>query len=121
MRFNYKWELEVVEAGRSEYGIPRVQYLHFIVAVSPDGGRFAHFHAEMNDAPECPPTTARILQRVLRAKPDPRDCPFWEETAPVEGSPAHRRELEAEDEALLSCMEDEHFGMLDSLDSGLRN
>jgi hypothetical protein len=94
--FKYAWERSPIEAGRTEYGLPRIRFLHFVIATGSDGSRFAHFHGEMTDDPECPPTTARLLRKALDTSPDPRTSSFWEVTNSVEGSPAHERDLIAE-------------------------
>lgn len=119
MDFVYMWESSPVPAGRSEYGIPKVDFLHYVVAVSEEGDRYAHFHAEMSPNPECPPATARILGLALDRQPDPRRDSRWEQTDPVEGSPAHRRELE--DEERIAAIEDELLGRADYLESSFRN
>jgi hypothetical protein len=110
--FNYSWECLPVSKGNG-FGDSAHEYLHFVVAVGPDGDRYAHFHAEMSVDPVCPPATDRILRRMAEAKPDPRFSDFWEETNPVAGSPADL--LLQEDEALLARIEDERFGVLDYL------
>ena len=119
MDFGYKWESSPVPAGRSEYGLPKVQYLHYVVAISEEGDRYAHFHGEMSEDPECPPATARILRLALNRQPDPRRDQRWEQTDPVDGSPAYLRDQE--DEERVAAMEDELMGRFDALESSFRN
>ena len=116
--FKYVIESEPGFAGRNEFGIPRRGYLHFIVAVAPDGARFAHFHAEMAETAAVPPTTARLLKRVNAKRPDPRFSDFWSETDPVAGSPADLAEREVEEQ--FAAMEDEAFGRLDAPGGNVR-
>lgn len=116
--FSYTWHRSPTFAGRNEYGLPKREYLHYVVATAPDGARWAHFHAEMSPSEECPPATARFLARALDAKPDPRTSEVWDPTDPVEGSPADL--LEREDEALIARIEDERFGSDDYLSRSVR-
>lgn len=111
--FDYGWECTPVFSGRTEYGLPNQQYLHFVVATGSDGSRWAHFHGEMSPDPVCPTATNRILQSMIAREPDPRTSDFWSETNPVAGSPADL--LLQEDEDLINRIEDERFGVMDYL------
>lgn len=118
INFKYVVESEPSFAGRNEFGIPLRGFLHFIVAVSPEGARFAHFHAELSESPVMPPTTARLLQRVTAKRPDPRFSDFWTQTDPVAGSPADLADREVAER--FAAMEDEMFGRLDAPDGNVR-
>jgi hypothetical protein len=115
MMFTYDWDRFPVTAGRTEYGLPRIQYLHFIVATASDGSRYAHYHGEVSDDPVvCPPATARILRKIQDSEPDPRFSDFWEPTNPVEGSPAHL--LEADEDGPLPPDDEAPFGLFGNAD-----